>query len=42
MGFQYHSFACDTPARAYVKNIKGHSGYFGCEKCSQEGNIMEK
>lgn len=28
---------CDTPARSYVKCIKGHTGYFGCGLCIQEG-----
>ena len=28
---------CDTPASAFVKNIKGHSGYSGCDKCTQSG-----
>lgn len=32
-----HSFVCDAPAKAMLKNIKSHSGYYGCEKCSQEG-----
>ncbi|KAK7893047.1 hypothetical protein WMY93_022199 [Mugilogobius chulae] len=31
------SFVCDAPARAYVKNIKSHNGYSGCDKCNQEG-----
>lgn len=31
---------CDTPARAFVKNTKGHAGYFGCDKCSQEGEYV--
>lgn len=28
---------CDTSARAFVKNIKSHNGYFGCDKCTQRG-----
>ena len=28
---------CDAPARAFVKCIKGHSGYNACERCVQEG-----
>lgn len=28
---------CDAPAKSYVKKIKGHSGYYGCDKCSQPG-----
>lgn len=31
------AFICDTPARAMIKNIKGHSGYYGCDKCDQRG-----
>jgi len=31
------SIVCDIPARAFVKNVKGHAGYFGCDKCTQEG-----
>ena len=31
------SAVCDAPACAFVKNIKGHTGYFGCGKCKQEG-----
>ena len=33
---------CDAPARAYVKNVKGHSGYSGCEMCVQHGVYCNK
>ena len=28
---------CDAPARAFLKNIKGHTSYSACERCSQSG-----
>lgn len=28
---------CDAPARAYLKCIKSHAGYSGCERCIQHG-----
>uniref|UniRef100_A0A1Y1L231 DUF4218 domain-containing protein n=1 Tax=Photinus pyralis TaxID=7054 RepID=A0A1Y1L231_PHOPY len=31
------SFICDAPARAYLKQIKGHGGYSACEKCTVSG-----
>ena len=34
---QVSCIICDTPARDYIKQNKGHSGYFGCDKCSQSG-----
>ena len=37
-----HSFVCDAPARAFLKCIKSHSGYYACEKCSQQGEYLGK
>ena len=31
------AFICDAPARAFIKGIKGHTAYSGCEKCTQRG-----
>jgi hypothetical protein len=36
--FKLSAFACDTPARSLTLNIKGHTGYFGCPKCIQQGD----
>ena len=35
-------FISDTPARAFVKQVKGHSGYHGCDKFSQRGVWSDK
>ena len=47
--FSGHTFSiivsavvCDAPARALVKNIKGHGGYSGCEWCVQTGEWKGK
>lgn len=32
-----HSFICDAPARAYMKNTKAHNSLFGCERCIAKG-----
>lgn len=31
------SIVCDTPARAFIKCIKGHGGYYSCERCNVKG-----
>ncbi|XP_065663166.1 uncharacterized protein LOC136085734 [Hydra vulgaris] len=35
-------FICDTPARAYVKQIKDHTGYYGCDKCTQKRGMAQQ
>ena len=47
LAFQQHifkvevdCFLCDAPARAFLKSVKGHSGYHGCERCHQKGVYM--
>ena len=37
LNVEVSSFVCDAPARAYVKNVKSHNRYSGCDKCDQEG-----
>ena len=27
-----HCFVCDTPARAFIKGTKGHTGFYACER----------
>jgi len=34
---QISAIVCDAPARAFIRNSKGHNGYYGCDKCSQKG-----
>jgi hypothetical protein len=31
------AFICDAPARAFIKQCKGHVGYSGCGKCTTYG-----
>lgn len=35
------AFICDTPARAFLKCIKGHGGYSSCERCTQYGIYLD-
>ena len=34
---QLECVICDSVARAYIKQIKGHAGYQGCDRCTVEG-----
>jgi len=38
----YHSFCCDTPARAFIKGTKGHNAYYGCDKCVTKGEYRNR
>ena len=31
---------CDTPAKAFVLNLKGHTGYDSCSKCQISGDYV--
>ena len=33
-------FTCDAPARQFVKRIKSHTGYNGCERCQVVGQYI--
>ena len=35
------AFCCDTPARSFIKNIKGHNAYSGCDFCSTPGELIQ-
>lgn len=36
------AFICDRPARAFIKSIKGHGGYWACERCEVKGQRVER
>lgn len=31
------SVVCDTPTRAFIRGVKSHNAYHGCDKCHQMG-----
>lgn len=35
-------FVCDAPARAFLLNVKSHSGFYCCTKCNQKGDYYKK
>lgn len=39
--FEIEAFVCDAPARAFVCQIKNHTGYYGCGKCTLKGKYVE-
>lgn len=41
MDVRLTAMVCDAPARSFVKQIKSHAGYHGCERCSQRGKYVE-
>lgn len=38
--FRISRVNADAPARAFLKSIKNHNSYFGCERCHQEGEWL--
>lgn len=37
-----HSFICDTPARSFLKGVKGHGGFWACERCEIKGERVNR
>ena len=35
-------FICDAPARSFIKQVKGHTSYYSCERCTQRGEWQDK
>lgn len=35
--FSLKYLVCDAPARAFLKNVKSHNGYYACERCTIKG-----
>lgn len=38
---QVRCFVMDSPAKSFILQIKGHSGYFSCTKCNVEGTYID-
>ncbi len=41
MSVALDAILCDAPAKAFVKSVKLYSGYYGCDRCQQEGVYVE-
>lgn len=39
---EIHSIVCDAPARSLIKGTKGHTAYYGCDRCKQRGEWRGK
>ena len=39
--FVLKSFICDAPARAFLKCITGHDGYYSCKRCTAQGKSVQ-
>lgn len=37
---KFRAFVCDAPARSFVLQIKGHTGYSACTKCTTVGKYV--
>ena len=37
---KFHALVCDAPVKAYVLNVKYHTGYNSCTKCDIEGDYQ--
>lgn len=35
-----NAILCDVPAKSFITYTKGHTGYFSCKKCTQEGDFV--
>lgn len=42
LGVSVQSFVCDAPAKAFLLGIKGHNGFFGCDKCDIKGKSISR
>jgi len=38
--FSVYTLCCDAPAKSFVLQIKGHSGFFSCTRCEVEGGYL--
>lgn len=39
---EIQSFICDTPARSFLKGVKGHGGFWACERCEIKGDRINR